>query len=308
MRGRRRKRRGAHGHGGAVEAFAACLCVCGLVLGMVASKRRAHARRLLGIDLHVRDAAVIRPLSAHGKAFETADLSTEGPAVDALEGAQQEDCIGALSVGRPNAGTILGACQLPLSRAYTRLHGSIAWGSAATVSHVTHALHDFRRRSAYVGQVMVGSLSRQGGGVFLPHRSHQSGRDVDIWLPTLSGAYAQKLLPGSRGRPTKAQLAEIDWHATWHLVRALVDTGGVQMIFLDERYQPFLYRGAIEAGASDIELETYVQWPRTRGEVRTLLRHCDDHLGHIHVRFRCEPGNALCFDATTASSRTMERP
>ncbi|MBK6515916.1 MAG: penicillin-insensitive murein endopeptidase [Polyangiaceae bacterium] len=44
-------------------------------------------------------------------------------------------------------------------------------------------------RADYRGQIVIGDVSRRDGGPFGRHRSHRTGRDVDIWLPVIGGAY-----------------------------------------------------------------------------------------------------------------------
>jgi LysM repeat protein len=194
---------------------------------------------------------------------------------------------GALSVGRPNRGRIQNAIPLPESPLYTnRDIDAFLWGTTHTIHHLTRAFADFRERTGYEGEIIIGAMSRQRGGRFPPHRSHQSGRDVDIRLP---------LLPGVRpaGPPN---IDEIDWYATWGLVRALLDTDEVVSIYLDQSLQRRLYEAARVMGESHEELAMVISWARERGRMSPngSVRHSKGHTSHIHVRFTCADDEPRC--------------
>jgi murein endopeptidase len=126
-------------------------------------------------------------------------------------------------------------------------------------------------------------MSRARGGEIGTHRSHQSGRDVDIRLPRREGV--------SQWRPLTAR--RVDWHATWELVQAFEEVDAI-VIFLDYDMQRRLYRTAKGAGASEDRLRELIQFPRGRGAVRGLVRHSDGHVRHMHVRFGCGPYETEC--------------
>jgi hypothetical protein len=184
---------------------------------------------------------------------------------------------GAISTGRPNRGRIKNAVQVPDSPNYTRRNPKILWGSSHSVRQLVQAFANFRHDTGYQGEVIIGSMSRPRGGRFPPHRSHQSGRDVDIRLPLLPG-----VVPLGKPNPD-----EIDWQATWGLVSALVDTGEVHAIYLETKLQRRLYEAARQLGVSHEELVERIQWPRSDPSVIAVVRHQKGHDAHIHVRFTC---------------------
>jgi murein endopeptidase len=191
---------------------------------------------------------------------------------------------GGLSVGRPNRGRVQHAVQVPDLPYYTRRNPDILWGSSHAVRSLVSALARFRHESGFEGEVILGSMSRSRGGRFSPHRSHQSGRDIDIRLP---------LLPGVR--PTHAPAAdEVDWQAAWALVSSLIDTGEVHAIYLETRLQRRLYEAARQLGAGHEELVDKIQWPRSETGVVAIVRHQKGHDAHIHVRFSCAPDEDRC--------------
>lgn len=193
---------------------------------------------------------------------------------------------GALSHGHPNKGKIVGEpCQLPdIPELYTRRFDRIAHGSTHAIETIVTAFATFRRDSGYAGEVLVGSIARPKGRRFAPHRSHQSGRDVDIRLPKLPW------FPRGLEPPPE----EIDWRATWALIDAFLATGQVEMIFLDHYLQRPLYYAALSMGATADELDRIITWPRKGGKGKQIIRHSSGHEGHIHVRIRCGEDEPSC--------------
>ena len=197
----------------------------------------------------------------------------------------------AVTRGRPDAGTLLHAVQLPVSPDYQIRCPAHAFASAATVSELMHALATFRNRSGYRGEIVVGDLSQVGGGRYGPHKSHQSGRDVDLWLPVRGGQYRR----GCEHCGTdlcRPEPSEVDWQTTWQLVQALASRGSAQDIFLAWELQPALRDAARQLGAPEAELARQIQHP-ARGRA-SLVKHADGHTHHLHVRFRCPASGAGC--------------
>ncbi len=189
------------------------------------------------------------------------------------------------SVGSPNSGRISNSTQLPENPPlYTRLRPEEAYASSHTIATLQLAVARWRRDSGYLGKLVIAALSKRGGGRLSPHKSHQSGRDVDIRMPVKKGV--------------KGSLAEnasqVDWDATWGLVRALLETGQIQYIFLSYERQPYLYKAAKRAGASKDELEKWIQYPRKNHTNNGVVRHAKGHTAHIHVRFHCGPKEPRC--------------
>jgi hypothetical protein len=204
---------------------------------------------------------------------------------------------GAASVGAPTHGTLENGIQLPPSRDYERIYPDLQYGSTRTITLLRTAIAAFRQRYRYEGVLVVANLSRQGGGPFKPHASHQSGRDVDIWLPALKGTYQREHLDTDR----KPRFAEINWFAAWALVESLLATGEVTYVFLDRTRLPSLYRAAVDMGAPP-DLLAKIQWQpddadpelARRALASAPVRHAADHIGHLHVRFKCGPDEPRC--------------
>ena len=196
-----------------------------------------------------------------------------------------------MSLGSPTHGTLQDGVQLPQSPLYVRRNPALMFGSRSTIAQLQTAIYRFRRVYRYTGDLVIADLSRETGGPRPPHHSHQSGRDVDIWLPTLRGAYDHRYLREDR-RPHPD---EVNWLAAWGLVESLLASEGVRYIFLNSALQERLYRAGETMGASAAEL-AQIQW-QPEGQPRTMnapIRHARGHTGHIHVRFKCAEDEDRC--------------
>lgn len=193
---------------------------------------------------------------------------------------------GSFSIGTPNRGRLRNGIQLRSGSHYTVRRPEKAWGSPHTIDLLHRALVQFRRHSPYRRELVVHDISRPHGGHFPPHRSHQSGRDVDIRLPRNSKVK-------SNGVPRA--IHEVDWDAAWALVHQLLRTGEVQYIFLNRSRQKPLYDAARRAGVSKAQLARWIQWPSSRRKrSKAVVRHSSGHTAHLHVRFHCAPYEHSC--------------
>ena len=192
----------------------------------------------------------------------------------------------AISVGSPRDGRLLDGIQFPAEDAlYKRRKPYIMWCSSHVAKHLREAIAAFRYQYGFEGELVVADMSQRGGGPFPPHRSHQAGRDVDIWLPTLAGVYQRNHLE----RDLRPEPDEADWYALYGLLQALAQTGAVEQVFLDYSLHDRVYQAAKRMGASEAELDAMIAYPRGRGYRKALLQHSDAHTHHIHVRFGCGP-------------------
>ncbi|GEM_PF-2076213 len=191
---------------------------------------------------------------------------------------------GSLSVGKPNKGTLRNGTKLPENSAlYTIRKPEESYGSTHSLHNLQLAIAHFRRDTGYSGKIVIGAISKQGGGRIRPHSSHRTGRDVDIRLP---------LKPG--GKRVSDNINDVDWDAAWGLIRALVATGEIQYIFLSTSRQKLLHRAAKRAGASKDMLTRIIQYPRSNGTNNGIVRNAKGHTAHFHVRFTCAANESRC--------------
>ncbi|MCB9700741.1 MAG: penicillin-insensitive murein endopeptidase [Myxococcales bacterium] len=191
----------------------------------------------------------------------------------------------AISIGAPTRGRLVNGVVFPeLPDLYTLRKPEQSFGSSHTVKTAVQAINAFRRGSRYSRELVIGAVSLARGGRFRPHKSHQSGRDIDIRLP-IRASVEHKNAPSP---------GEVDWRATWKLIEAFVATGEVQYIFLEYRLQKSLYKAARAAGVPAKDLAAVIQWPRPAKSNNGIVRHAKGHTSHIHVRVKCGPAESKC--------------
>lgn len=190
------------------------------------------------------------------------------------------------SVGRPDRGRLVNGMQLPVNtELYAIRNPAHAWASSHTIVSLQQGIAEFRKRTRFERELMIADISQKGGGRFRPHRSHRSGRDVDLQLP-LAWTVREGTVPYDTD--------QVDWDATWQLIRAFVDGGQVRFIFLSTSRQKFLREAAIRAGATPEELDKLIQY-RSSGRA-TVVRHSRGHDKHMHIRFCCGPSEPSCVE------------
>lgn len=190
---------------------------------------------------------------------------------------------GAVSTGYPDSGKLVDGVLIPTNpKLYTIRNPEHAFGSTHAIGVLQQAIATFRLHTGFDREILLWDMSQKKGGRFGPHKSHRSGRDIDIALPIRS-----TLIPGTT-------MHQVDWESTWHLVRTFIETGEVRYVFLSMPQQAALYKAARSCGASLEELDRVMQYPRTAKV--GIIRHSPGHEGHLHVRFMCGPQEDSCLE------------
>lgn len=198
---------------------------------------------------------------------------------------------GASSEGKVTGGALRNAVQLLPSPLCSIRCSMNSFATDHTVKALLAAVAEFRRQG-YTGEIMIGDLSLRDGGKYKLHKSHQSGRDADIWLLAKRKAYTK----GCKNCSTdscRPEPEDVDWAAEWRFIKALDAGGLVQEIFLSHWLQEKLYDAAKAQGARPDELARMIQWPRKPG-TPALVMHSEGHVHHTHVRFKCDPADTAC--------------
>lgn len=188
----------------------------------------------------------------------------------------------AWSIGAPNHGELVDGLPMPEGRHWElRTHRHRVYGTTSTIRALVSVFGEYGRRFVDAPPVRVGDLSARHGHTLPPHRSHQTGRDVDIFYVRSDGL--------KRGYLTRERF---DAEKNWFLVRRLIDTGEVQSIFMAHRLRRWIEQVAAR------------ELPRARvREYMALITGDRDHKTHMHVRFRCMPGNRRCYEHSVGERR-----
>ncbi len=190
------------------------------------------------------------------------------------------------SVGSPTRGSLRDACCLPESGPGFVTTSENRCATDETIRLLLYAIGEVMREFPSSPPVVIGALSRPQGGRLKPHKSHRSGRDVDI------GYFAA----GDRPLRTFANLRadEIDFDKTFYLMAALIATGRVDFLFVNYKLQPRFIEAARRLGYDDEQIAYLFQYPKGRKSRTGLIRHARGHLRHFHVRFACPRGDDEC--------------
>lgn len=213
------------------------------------------------------------------------------------------------SVGTHADGSLRAPAALPFDGDGYTIPGP--W-RARRSNHGTEEIVGFVARAARAveranpgGVAAVGDLSRRGGGASAEHRSHQNGRDVDVFYYAVDRE-GRPMRPGdamlrfnAEGRATRWSPARgekaparpvpalrFDARRNWALVRALLTDPDVEVewIFVQRDLAALLMSEAMKSGED----------PAVLSRAAFLLHQPSDaeaHDDHMHVRVYCDPGD-----------------
>lgn len=206
------------------------------------------------------------------------------------------------SVGSPNRGRLRNGVAFPESDAWAlrpwRPHG---YGTTHTVAWLAAVLRGFAERFPDAPPIVIGDLSRRYGGRAPPHKSHQSGRDVDL------GYVTNEPLPPN-GRWAEVDLEHFDAYENWVLVRSLLASGTVEQIYVDRRIQAKLVEEARRELDPDALARTFsVVAHGRRAQATALVRSWPGHDDHMHIRFACTPSDLRCGQAFRRKSKKKKK-
>ncbi|MEM9695090.1 MAG: penicillin-insensitive murein endopeptidase, partial [Myxococcota bacterium] len=171
--------------------------------------------------------------------------------------------LGSVSLGKPNGGALLNGVSMPESSRWQIVDPVRAFGTVETVAFLQtaiNAVHEQFPKGTH--PMFIGHLSRQKGGRLWPHRSHQSGRDVDL-------GYYYKPEYAEWYRPATA--LTIDRARSWAFVKALITRTDVEYIFISTRVQKILKDYAISVGEDRQWLDSIFEFRSRNPE--PIIRH-----------------------------------
>lgn len=180
--------------------------------------------------------------------------------------------LGSISIGRANRGSLYNGVQMPESPHWRLVDPDRSWATRETVDGLTLAIHSVVREHPKAPALALGDMSKPRGGYFRPHRSHQSGRDVDVGYYYLEGPAWYKT----------ADAATLDRKLTWSLVKALLTQGSVEYLFIDNSVQKLLEEYALTVEPDRTWVHELFHPPAKH---ESVLRHVAGHKTHMHVRF-----------------------
>jgi LysM repeat protein len=191
------------------------------------------------------------------------------------------------SIGSPAEGKLAHARVLPPHPGYEIRTRERAFGTDETVHALVSAFDELRRKDPKAPKLAVHDLSLPHGGPIDDHRSHQSGRDVDL-------AFFQQ---GCATRSCDFRTVNpdtLDAKRTWALLSHWLERNRLEAVFIDYDLQGKLYAQARAQGATAAQLSRWFQYPHGRSYPLGIIRHVPKHRDHIHARFACHESDAEC--------------
>ena len=211
------------------------------------------------------ESVALSPSETDGVRY-TADLD-DATLTEAFEKAPEK--LGPISVGFAHQGRIINAVQFPPGEGYIVVRPDAAWTTQETVDYSLAAIRRVREQYPDAPPLRVNQISAREGGWMRPHKSHQSGRDVDFgfYYPT-----AEPIRVRERERV-------IDRRLSFALIEALVTETDVQLILVDRRVIQVLHEQALADGKDPAWLDSLFKGPNA------IVKHAKRHRDHFHVRF-----------------------
>jgi len=192
------------------------------------------------------------------------------------------------SIGRPSSGRLVNGEKMPAGPGYSSGSRPNVYATNDTITLLIQCFGQFRRKHPDAPMLVVGNMSRPDGGKLSPHKSHQSGRDVDLGY-----LHKEKFQPVTSMLSTDG--SNLDPKLTWALLESFLATNKVKAIFIDYEIQKSLYEYLVKRKYSKRKLEKLFQYPRGRGS-EALIKHVKGHHHHIHIRFVCPASDSRCED------------
>jgi len=192
------------------------------------------------------------------------------------------------SIGRPSDGRLVNGEKMPAGPGYSYGSRPNVYAANDTVTLLIQGFGQFRKKHPDAPLIIVGNMSRPDGGRLPPHKSHQSGRDVDLgYLHKVKFQPVTNMLTTDEGN--------LDPKLTWALLETFLATNRVKAIFIDYKIQKALHEYLTKKKYSKRKLEKLFQYPRGRG-AEALIKHVKGHHHHIHLRFTCPRTDSRCED------------
>ena len=230
-----------------------------------------------------------------------ASLAIAAAAVAGCAGTGLIDDGTSLSFGPPNDGALIEPAALPAAGEGYEMppiwaRRGLHYGTSELVALIVQLGRELGK--AQVGRPLaVADLARASGGPSAWHRSHQTGRDVDLIFFARDAAgqpvrvdAMRRYGAGGASIPAKPgdAIVYFDERANWLLVRALIENrvADVQWIFISDDLKQRLIDHAIASGEP----------PAVIAAAAVLLHQPSKglvHDDHMHIRVYCAPADVV---------------
>lgn len=181
--------------------------------------------------------------------------------------------VGPLALGTPNAGALVNGVPMPKSDKWIVQDPSCAWGTQETIDSIVRSIEKVVAEHPDTPPLAIGHISAKKGGHLSPHKSHQSGRDVDL------GYYHSP----PKSVFVKGTEQNLDLERTYALIKTIVTETETDLVLVDTSIQRMLVKYALQHGEDEAFVDHLFQ-VRDK-HPRPYVRHARGHANHVHVRF-----------------------
>lgn len=204
--------------------------------------------------------------------------------------------VGPLALGTPNAGALVNGVPMPKSEKWIVQDPSCAWGTQETIDAIVRTIDKVYTEHPNSPALAIGHISSKRGGHLSPHKSHQSGRDVDL------GYYhsppKQYFIKGTE--------QNLDLERTYALIKTFVTDTETDLILVDTSIQRMLVKYALTHGEDEAFVDRVFQVRDKHSH--PYVRHARGHANHVHVRFSSPIAQTLGRRAETFLKREKVAP
>lgn len=180
--------------------------------------------------------------------------------------------LGSVSVGFTDSGRLINAVKIPDDIGCEIVVPEYAYGTKETVDNIVTINKVLRAQFPNAAPLRINHIGKKEGGWIHGHKSHQSGRDVDVGFYYKGGAGPG----GMRGD----RMRYMDMAPNWAFIKAVATLTDVQFILVDKKVQRVLYDYALAQGEDKSWLDTLFFSGHS-----ALVQHARGHKDHFHVRW-----------------------
>jgi len=185
-----------------------------------------------------------------------------------------------MSVGSCSHGRLFNGILFPQDFAgYVATRPDTQWGTPETIEAMITAWRKLKKHYPNTPQIYLGDISSRTGGKLGGHRSHQSGRDVDVGFISKNG--------GGAGLLFNVSPYDLDIPKTWSYLEYLMEDNKVELILIDTSIMKLLYNYVkYQLKAPSEYLDQVFQYPEGNHSTKGIMRYARGHKNHFHIRFR----------------------
>lgn len=178
--------------------------------------------------------------------------------------------------------------QLPdMPQFFYRMFPAAQWGTQEMIDLLVDTTQHMRWLMPDSSRIVIGDISRRGGGFLSGHKSHRGGVDADVGIFRVGRSQSDTHFDRLRSY-------EFDVEANWAMISAMLETGKVDFILLDRSLVARLKAYTVNNGllsAEDAERTFPTEGSRQVWRETGIVHHAPNHADHIHVRVLCPDGS-----------------